>query len=314
MSETIKTCKNCGNRFDGKYCNQCGEKVYTAHDKSIFHFFEDALHFVTHFEGTFFNTLRAIFSKPGKLSFDYCNGLRKKYFKPLPFFMLLVVLYLIFPFFTGLNMPFKYYLQERSYASRVVTKKAAVNIDSALAVIDTAIQHKTFATQQESFSYIINAEDSFIRKSEKLSVIEATFNKKSEKISKILLLILLPLTAFALWLLSIRKRKYFFDHLVLATEINSFYLLFSFLIFPLLLTLLFKFLPHSFAKHVTDTGVGIFSYIMVAAFSARAFRLFYGDRWWWAILKSILVVVAHYFIVQIIYKFILFAITFHYST
>lgn len=228
--------------------------------------------------------------------------------------MLLVVLYLIFPFFTGLNMPFKYYLQERSYASRVVTKKAAVNIDSALAVIDTAIQHKTFATQQESFSYIINAEDSFIRKSEKLSVIEATFNKKSEKISKILLLILLPLTAFALWLLSIRKRKYFFDHLVLATEINSFYLLFSFLIFPLLLTLLFKFLPHSFAKHVTDTGVGIFSYIMVAAFSARAFRLFYGDRWWWAILKSILVVVAHYFIVQIIYKFILFAITFHYST
>src|SRR5690348_17578368 len=26
---TDHTCKNCGNRFSGKFCNQCGEKVYT---------------------------------------------------------------------------------------------------------------------------------------------------------------------------------------------------------------------------------------------------------------------------------------------
>ena len=47
-------CKNCGNFFYGNYCNICGEKVYTEHDKSILHFFEDAVHFLTHFEGNFF--------------------------------------------------------------------------------------------------------------------------------------------------------------------------------------------------------------------------------------------------------------------
>jgi hypothetical protein len=255
-----------------------------------------------------------IFSKPGKLSMDYCDGLRKKYFKPLPFFMLLVVLYLIFPFFTGLNMPFKYYLHKGSYANKIVTKKSGVNIDSALILIDVAVKQKKFATQSEYFNYIINSEDSLLKKSAPLHELEEKFNKKSEKISKLLLLILVPLTAMAIWLLSIRKRKYFFDHLVLATEINSFYLLFSFFILPFLFILCNKLIPGLLGEFLTDTAIGIFSYTIVAAFAARAFRRFFKDSWWWAILKSMLLMLAHFYIVQVIYKFILFAITFHFST
>ena len=85
-------CKNCGNSFTGKYCNQCGEKVYGEKDKSVFHFFEEGLHFITHFDGTFFNTLKKLFTQPGQLSVDYCNGKRKSYFKPLSLFLLLVVI------------------------------------------------------------------------------------------------------------------------------------------------------------------------------------------------------------------------------
>jgi hypothetical protein len=33
----IINCKNCGNSFAGKFCNNCGEKVYTDHDKSFAH-------------------------------------------------------------------------------------------------------------------------------------------------------------------------------------------------------------------------------------------------------------------------------------
>lgn len=314
MNEGTNSCKNCGNRFQGNYCNRCGEKIYTDHDKSILHFFEDALHFITHFEGTFFNTLKAIFSQPGRLSSDYCDGLRKKYFKPLPFFMLLVVLYLIFPLFTGLNMPFSYYLQKNSYAAKVTTAKSGINIDSALSVINQSEEQQNIVNEQDVFVYQTKAMNTLIESNEKLSAIEHNFNKKSEKISKILLIILLPLTALVLWLLSLRKRRYFFDHLVLATELNSFYLLFSFFILPLLLTLFYKLLPASITKTVGDTAVGFFAYLVVASFAAKAFRLFYRDRWWWAILKSLLLAIAHYFIVQLIYKFILFAITFHYST
>lgn len=181
------TCKNCGNVFTGNYCSNCGEKVYHDHDKSITHFFEDALHFITHLDGTLITTIKTIFTKPGQLSLDYCSGKRKKYFKPLSFFLLLVVLYLLFPLFEGLNMRLQYY--PNSFG------KFALNW------IETKAASKRI-TEDE---------------------LAELFAHKSGKWSKLLLLIIIPLSAFTLWLLHIRKRKYFFDHLVLSTEINSFF-------------------------------------------------------------------------------------------
>ena len=110
------TCKNCRNKFSGKYCNQCGEKVYTEHDKSIGHLLEEGLHFVTHFEGKFFLTLKTILLRPGKLSQEYCDGIRKKYFKPLSFFLLLVILYLLFPLLKGLNMELEDHMNNWYYS------------------------------------------------------------------------------------------------------------------------------------------------------------------------------------------------------
>lgn len=313
MPGEMISCKSCGNQFRGKYCGQCGEKVYTDHDKSIIHFFEGAFHFITHFEGTFINTFKTIFSKPGKLSLDYCSGLRKKYFKPLPFFMLLVVLYLIFPLFTGLNMPFRYYLQTGSYASRVTTKKTGINIDSLKTAIDNVVDARKFKTQNDAFAYRARYTDSIIKMYPRLSKIESVFHKKSEKTSKILLLILLPLTAIVIWLLSIRKHRYFFDHLILSTEINSFYLMVGFFILPLLTTIFYKLFPQIALRIVTELSLGILSYSVVGFFMAVAFRVFYNDSWWWSLIKSILVIFAHYFIVQVIYKFVLFAYTFYLS-
>lgn len=314
MSETIVSCKNCGNDFTGKFCNNCGEKVYAAHDKSILHFFEDAFHFVTHFEGTFFTTLKTVFSKPGKLSLDYCNGLRKKYFKPLPFFMLLVVLYLIFPLFTGLNMPFKYYLGNGSYASRATAKKTGYNVDSILTTVNTAVEARNFKSKNEANFYWLKYADSIAKKFPELTRLEAAFNKKSEKISKFLLLILLPSTAIVLSLLSVRKHRYFFDQLVLSTEINSFYLMFSFFVMPLLITICYKLIPQTAPRVLTDTSIGLFSYSIIGFFMAIAFRQFYNDSWWWSVIKAFLVIISHYFIVQFIYKFILFTLTFYLST
>lgn len=37
------TCKNRGNQFTGNFCNRCGEKVYTDHDKSVSHFLKTPL-------------------------------------------------------------------------------------------------------------------------------------------------------------------------------------------------------------------------------------------------------------------------------
>ncbi len=103
-SENMASCKNCGNEFEGKYCNNCGQKLYTDHDRSLKHLFEELVHFLTHFEGSFFTSLRAIYTKPGTLTLDYTRGARKRYYKPISLYLLLVILYLIFPLAKGLNV------------------------------------------------------------------------------------------------------------------------------------------------------------------------------------------------------------------
>nr|WP_287494857.1 hypothetical protein [Candidatus Brachybacter algidus] len=57
-------CVNCSARLYGTYCHSCGEKVLSEKDRSVTHFFEEAFHFLTHFEGKFLTTLKAILFLP----------------------------------------------------------------------------------------------------------------------------------------------------------------------------------------------------------------------------------------------------------
>ena len=279
MKSATLTCKNCGNHFEGKYCNQCGEKVYSEKDKSVFHLFEEGLHFITHFEGTFFNTLKKIFTQPGQLSVDYCNGKRKTYFKPLSFFLLLVVLYLLFPVFEGLNMKLYYHTHHilyGNYARRMV--------------IDIMTQ-----------KHLTDGE------------VESLFHPVSEKVSKFLLVILLPLTALFFWLLTFKKRKYFFDQMVFSAEVNCMYLLWGFLLLPLLL-FIFEEIWHLLTNNyldVPDEALGIITYTLLCIYTGAGARRFYKITKWQSVGFAILFYIAHLIIVQYIYKFILFYIVIH---
>lgn len=275
-SSSVTTCKACGHKFVGKYCNHCGEKVYTDHDKSFFHFVEEGIHFVTHFEGTFFTTLKYLFTRPGKLSENYCNGIRKTLFKPLSLFFLLVVIYLIFPVFEGLNMRLLYHLRNPLYGGYATQKITAL-------------------MQSQSWSDTQVAE---------------LFQQKSAKVSKFLLLILLPLTALFFWSLTHKRRPFFFDQMVFATEINSVYLIWGFMLMPLLLTA-FEFTAHLFTGHYVPANDGVLSLIIYGGlllYLTLAAKRFYRLTTWPALGLSFLFYVAHYTIVQIIYKFLLFFI------
>ena len=107
----LVTYKNC-KQFAGRFCNQCGEKVYTDPDKSLEHFFEDVFHFITHFSSKFLNSFWLVISRPGLMSYKYCRGIWKKYFKPLSLFLIGVILYLLFPMIQGMNIAFDIHLYQ----------------------------------------------------------------------------------------------------------------------------------------------------------------------------------------------------------
>lgn len=269
----VHICKNCGNNFTGKFCNICGEKVYTARDKSIKYILGEGFHFLTHFEGTFFKTLKTVFIKPGKLSLDYCNGIRKKYFKPLSFFLMLVILYLLFPVFEGLNMKLYYHTKHNLYG-RYAT-------DEILSILRN--RHITEEALADSFHHT------------------------GEKVSKFLLFIVIPFMAFFSFIAGSTKRKKFYDHFVFSIEAFSFFILWGFLLFPFILFLSRKVLGFPlFFDAQWQTGITIL--IVYIPYLSVACKRFFCFKWWYCILYSFLLTAFLLGFLEYIYKFILFLI------
>lgn len=273
MQQTT-TCKHCGNHFTGNYCNNCGERVYAEHDKRLSHVLEEVIHFITHLDGTLFTTLRAIFTRPGKLSLEYCNGIRKKYFKPIPFFLLCVVLYLLFPKFHGLNMKFNTFIHpDYSYAAlaRPVVKNKMKN---------------TSMTYEE---------------------IREKYDAKSPKISKLFLLVLLPMVALVLYVLFFKQRRFYFDHFIYATEFGSLWIIIQFLLMPLVMTFVAWIYPGS-AAFFEDDNVWLFSILgmILLLMVSSAFKRFYMQNWVWSVIKAFIFLLVFQLFILYIYHSLLF--------
>lgn len=273
MQPTKHTCKNCGNTFSGKFCNMCGEKVYGEQDKKISHIFEEVFHFLTHFEGSFLRTLKLVITKPGKLSADYCAGIRKKYFKPVSLFLVLVIIYLLFPFFKGLNMNFYTYISQSSRYSAISAPIAEK-------------KQKTHHITQE--------------------VLAAKYNKKSPAVAKFFLLILIPLSSFLLAIIFYTSRRYLFDHFILATEIISFYILSNFLVLPLLVFIIVQIYPG--VENLLDDE-GIASFVITALmmiYMSVAFRNFYKQKKWISAVKGIFFWLVYILCILFVYNILLY--------
>jgi hypothetical protein len=270
-------CKNCGNNFHGTFCNKCGEKVYNDQDKSVKHIFEEALHFITHFEGTFITTIKTIFKTPGKLSLEYCNGLRKKYFKPVSLFLLLVVMYLLFPRFQGLNMKLETYANTKygfAWVSAPLIKAKTVNRD---------VDFKELAL---------------------------VYNAKSPAVSKLALFFIIPLAAAVLFFLFFNTKKYFFDHFIVSLELSSFYIATHFLFIPF-----FSFVAEKINKNwqqfFEDDNLWLtfFQVLIDLFFVAFAFKRFYTQKWGWTIIKTCIYVLLFQVFIIYLYRLIVLVVT-----
>jgi len=271
MNESIDqpVCKNCGAALRGKYCSNCGEKLYTRHDRKVITLVEEGVHFIIHLDGAFFNTLKAIFTRPGKLSTDYCAGIRKKYFKPISFFLMLVILYLLFPMFEGLNMHLEYYMRNNVYGNYTTEK------------IQALMQHR----------------------GETLLQLDEHFRAKAENTSKFLLLVIIPLSALFNWMISFKKRPLFYDQVIFATELSIVFLLWGYLLMPIVAILLYL-----VSIKLKDPYTGTLIYAGLLIYTVIASKKFYSFKKWQAALFAVVFTFVQAFVVLTIYKFVLFVL------
>lgn len=81
------TCKNCDNKFEGHYCNNCGQSAHTGaigwHD--IWH---HAFHAFTHTDKGILHTIKELTLRPGKALREYISGKRVHHFNPFLFVLI----------------------------------------------------------------------------------------------------------------------------------------------------------------------------------------------------------------------------------
>lgn len=87
-------CKNCGNKFDGKFCNQCGQNIRV--DKlTLRNFMEEVSDSVFQVNHGLLFTIKSMFVRPGHTIREFLNGKRKEHFKPIAFALTLSTVYFL---------------------------------------------------------------------------------------------------------------------------------------------------------------------------------------------------------------------------
>lgn len=89
-------CLNCGATVQGRYCHVCGQEN-TEPKETLWHMVTHFFYDITHFDSSFFVTLKDLLFKPGFLSRQYMLGRRKKFLHPVRMYVFTsAVFFLIF--------------------------------------------------------------------------------------------------------------------------------------------------------------------------------------------------------------------------
>lgn len=85
-------CKNCNTKFNGNYCNNCGQTSDTH--KLDFHFiWHDVKKGLFHYDSGIFYTAKELFTQPGHSVREFIEGKRVKHFKPISLVLVLATFY-----------------------------------------------------------------------------------------------------------------------------------------------------------------------------------------------------------------------------
>lgn len=317
-----KTCLNCNYVVESRFCPNCGQENTdtrkTFHHLFI-HFFED----LTHYENSFWKTIKNLLLKPASLTKEYLSGKRLSYLAPvrLYIFISFVTFFLIafFPTNTDdlVNLDQNHTVRVKDkdgHFKDSITSKKAIKLSEFLAAQDEAKkkEHLTNAQQNEGFLTFgyknlreLDSIEKYGSTDDKLTDFEYSIIKKTlvikekyskeEMMDKFLegaqhnipkaLFIYMPLFALILWLFHGKKRWYYFDHGIFTLHY------FSFLLLSILLIFFFSKIMNCFVENpITNFISGamkVGAYIWMMYYFFVAHHRFYGETRIISFVKSI---------------------------
>jgi hypothetical protein len=261
-------CKSCGNRFVGNYCPQCGEKVLSKEDRSFRTFLNNIFLALTLADSRFVRGLWLIVSRPGFLSRESAEGRKVRYIKPLSVFFLLNLVYFLFPVIQLFNASLR--TQINSFQGKLAMQAVAVKM-TRLGIHDVG-----------AFSVL--------------------YDQKTAGFAKMMVIVFVIIASLPLNIIYRARNRYFIDHVGLSIELVCFNLLINALLLTLTVNLL------GLGNRLDETSLTVIFVVTNLYFLIRAGLIFYGEKWFGLILKSVLMVLLLKVALEI-YRAILFYVT-----
>ena len=236
-------CQNCGHYVEEHYCTHCGQENVETRQPFHFlftHFIEDFVHY----DGSFWQTIKKLFLKPGVLTKEYLSGKRNSSVNPVKMYIFVsFVTFFLISVFPSKNQFVK---------EKVETTETTISnkkIENAVNAITDTLQNKGITTVEQGAKIKsefeknkeINSLDDL--NSETISEIENGVKKEApilhpiiskykeikqnkisnEELNEVItekslhlipkvLFVYMPLFAFLLWFFYNKKKWWYFDH------------------------------------------------------------------------------------------------------
>lgn len=309
-----KTCLNCRHVVEKRYCPNCGQEntdTRKSFHELFVHFFED----LTHYENSFWKTIRNLLLRPAALTKEYLSGKRMSYLAPVRLYIFISFV----TFFTISLLPSGEAGTVETPPEKKQEKKSApvfvgVHIDSApkSKEDDNDLMFGDFATVRQ-----LDSTQNALPESKKFGQIHYKFQKRMAEVNEYrhknphefderlaeemqhnipkAIFLYMPVFAFGLWVFHGKKRWYYFDHGIFTLHYFSFLLL-TFTLASVLFELI-TMIPSSWADMVVVIlAIGLMGWWFFYFF--RSHRKFYGEKRWISRLKGLTLFFINMFLIS----------------
>jgi len=286
-------CENCSATMNGPYCANCGQHAID-YRRSFGRVFVDILDSFLNWDSKFFATLALLVTRPWRLTNDFLRGRRVRYVHPLRLYLLISV-----AFFFGVHELAKHANFQTGANGAELTAEQKAKLDEKLKKLPADLQAElqqdlqkdlqppkrknTFHVGSKELSKDASAFEKWLNARAKSKLGEDGVNVKVFMLTVVsnlpaMMLCCIPLFAFVLKLLYIRRRVFYVDHLIYALHIHA---------FAYLAILVIGFVIAG-AKEIAFPGRGwVFAALIITAVGLLlvSIRRVYRQGWFMSVLK-----------------------------
>lgn len=209
-----RDCLNCGELVETAYCQHCGQKnkSYKLNFKDLL---SESLEELLEVDSRLFQTLRALYFKPGLLTVAYIQGKRIRHIAPLRLYLVAsVIFFLLLSIKSAIPEIRNSNLLQEWQQTQDLEQTIENVIDSSSVMGSQEVEPET----REEDDIIITLDGDSSAANLDAGNFWSLFQ---ENLAKIMFL-LLPVAALLLKLLYIRRRRLYIEHLIFSLHLHAF--------------------------------------------------------------------------------------------